>query len=53
MGKQHHGLGPHQNSQNIHPPKKPVEERGDAAFQLLLHSLEIVPNVPEMSLKVA
>ena len=47
MGKQHHGLDPHQNSQNIHPPKKPMEGKGDVAFQLLLRSQEIVPNVPE------
>ena len=51
MGKQHHGLGPHQNSQNIHPPKKPMEGKGDVAFQLLLRSQEIVPNVPERMVK--
>ena len=40
-------LGLHQNSQNIHPPKKPMEGKGDVAFQLLLRSQEIVLIVPE------
>ena len=44
-------LGLHQNSQNIHPPKKPMEGKGDVAFQLLLRSQEIVPNVPERMVK--